>query len=50
VETTLSSLRSGSPAWSRDGVPTTIATKLVAGPDGNLYVSTYGRGIWRTSL
>jgi hypothetical protein len=50
VETTLSSLRSGSPAWSRDAVPTTIATKLVAGPDGKLYVSTYGRGIWRTTL
>jgi len=50
VETTLSSLQSGSPAWSRDAVPTTIATKLVAGPDGNLYVSTFGRGIWRTTL
>lgn len=50
VETTLTSLRTGSPSWSRDAVPTTIATKLVAGPDGNLYASTFGRGIWRTTL
>ena len=50
VETTLSSLQSGTPSWSRDSVPATIATKLVAGPDGNLYASTFGRGIWRTTL
>lgn len=50
VETTLTSLRTGSPSWSRDAVPATIATKLVAGPDGNLYAATYGRGIWRTGL
>ena len=50
VETTLTSLRTGAPSWSRDAVPATIATKLVAGPDGNLYASTYGRGIWRTTL
>jgi hypothetical protein len=50
VETTLSGLESGSPSWSRDAVPTTVATKVVAGPDGKLYVSTYGRGIWRTTL
>ncbi|MFL6163731.1 MAG: WD40/YVTN/BNR-like repeat-containing protein [Jatrophihabitantaceae bacterium] len=50
IETTLASLHSGSPAWSRDAVPTTIATKVVAGPDGKLYVATYGRGIWRTAL
>jgi len=50
VETTQASLQSGTPSWSRDALPTTVATKLVAGPDGNVYVSTYGRGIWRTGL
>jgi hypothetical protein len=50
VETTLTSLRTGTPSWSRDAVPTTVTTQVVAGPDGKLYVSTYGRGIWRTTL
>jgi hypothetical protein len=50
VETTLSQLQSRAPSWSRDAVPDTIATKTVAGPDGNLYVSTFGRGIWRSTL
>lgn len=50
VETTLIGLQSGTPSWSRDAIPNTIATKAVAGPDGKLYVSTFGRGIWRTSL
>ena len=49
VETTLASLRTGSPQWSRDGIPVTIATQAVEGPDGNLYVATYGRGIYRTT-
>ncbi|HJQ00151.1 MAG TPA: hypothetical protein VJ851_00995 [Jatrophihabitans sp.] len=50
VETTLSGLESGSPSWSREALPTTVATQVLAGPDGKLYVSTYGRGIWRTTL
>jgi len=50
VETTLTGLHSGSPSWSREALPTTVATFAVAGPDGKLYVATYGRGIWRTAL
>ncbi|WP_156035466.1 hypothetical protein [Terrabacter tumescens] len=46
---TLSSLRSGAPQWSRDAIPVTIATQALEGPDGNLYVATYGRGIYRTA-
>ena len=49
VETTVASLRTGSPQWSRDAIPVTIATQTVEGPDGNLYVATYGRGIYRTA-
>jgi hypothetical protein len=50
VETTLESLSSGAPQWSRDAIPATIATQAVEGPDGNLYVSTFGRGIYRAAL
>ena len=50
VETTLTGLHSGSPSWSREALPTTVATFVAAGPDGKLYVATYGRGIWRTTL
>ena len=49
VETTLASLRTGSPQWSRDTIPVTIATQAVEGPDGKLYVATYGRGIYITT-
>jgi hypothetical protein len=27
----------------------TVAMDLSLGPDGNIYVATHGRGIWRTS-
>ena len=49
VETTLTSLRTGSPQWSRDAIPVTIATQALEGPDGKLYVATYGRGIYSTT-
>ncbi|NUO91651.1 MAG: glycosyl hydrolase [Dermatophilaceae bacterium] len=49
VETTLASLRTGAPQWSRDAIPVTIATQALEGPDGKLYVATYGRGIYRTA-
>ncbi|WP_330475703.1 WD40/YVTN/BNR-like repeat-containing protein [Terrabacter sp. C0L_2] len=49
VETTMTSLRTGAPQWSRDAIPVTIATQALEGPDGNLYVATYGRGIYRTA-
>jgi hypothetical protein len=41
------------PAWSwfwenlGHGLPTNVTTQLTIGPDGNLYASTHGRGIWR---
>jgi photosystem II stability/assembly factor-like uncharacterized protein len=38
--------------WTRLGgssLPTTVAMDLSLGPDGNIYVATHGRGIWRTS-
>ena len=50
VETTLASLRQGSPSWSREAIPVTVATQAVEGPDGNVYVATYGRGIYRSAL
>ena len=50
VESTLSSLRSGGPQWSKDAIPVTVATQAVEGPDGNVYVATYGRGIYRSAL
>lgn len=50
VETTLSDLRSGSPTWLKDAIPVTVATQALEGPDGNLYIATYGRGIYRTAL
>jgi hypothetical protein len=50
VETTLASLSSGAPQWSRDAIPATIATQALEGPDGNVYVSTFGRGIYRAAL
>jgi len=28
------------------GLPTTVVTDVEAGPDGNLYVASHGRGIW----
>ncbi|MFM6850772.1 MAG: hypothetical protein ACKOVB_16890, partial [Terrabacter sp.] len=49
VETTLTSLRTGAPQWSRDAIPATIATQALEGPDGKLYVATFGRGIYRTT-
>ena len=50
VETTLTSLRSGRPQWSKDAIPVTVATQAVEGPYGNVYVATYGRGIYRSAL
>jgi len=50
VETTLTSLRSGSPQWSKDAIPVTVATQALEGPDGNIYIATYGRGIYRSAL
>jgi hypothetical protein len=40
-----------SPAWQRlgAGLPTTTVMDLHLGPDGNLYVATHGRGLWRIS-
>jgi len=37
--------------WAKLGtnLPTTAVLDLQVGPDGNLYVATHGRGIWRTS-
>jgi hypothetical protein len=38
--------------WSRLGggsLPLTVAMDLTLGPDGNVYVATHGRGIWRIS-
>jgi photosystem II stability/assembly factor-like uncharacterized protein len=40
----------GSTTWSRLGgssLPVTVAMDLTLGPDGNIYVATHGRGIWR---
>ena len=36
--------------WARLGtnLPTTAVLDLQSGPDGNMYVATHGRGIWRT--
>ena len=36
--------------WTRLGgttLPVTVAMDLHLGPDGNIYVGTHGRGIWR---
>ncbi len=42
----------GSKSWSRLGsnLPTTTVTDVELGPDGLLYVSTHGRGLWVTKL
>jgi len=40
----------GKTTWTRLGgstLPVTVAMDLHLGPDGNLYVATHGRGIWR---
>lgn len=50
VETTLASLRTGSPSWLKDSIPVTVATQALEGPDGNVYIATYGRGIYRGAL
>ena len=42
----------GSTQWKRLGggsLPVTVAMDLQLGPDGNIYVATHGRGIWRIS-
>ncbi len=36
-------------AAARRGLPVTVAMDLTLGPDGNVYVATHGRGIWRIS-
>jgi photosystem II stability/assembly factor-like uncharacterized protein len=42
----------GQTVWTRlgSGLPTTTVMDLSVGPDGNLYVGTHGRGIWRIPL
>ena len=42
----------GQTQWTRLGssLPTTTVMDLSVGPDGNLYVGTHGRGIWRIAL
>ena len=42
----------GQTQWTRfgTGLPTTTVMDLSVGPDGNLYVGTHGRGIWRLAL
>jgi hypothetical protein len=42
---------SGSTTWKRlgSGLPVMTAMDLNVGPDGNVYVATHGRGIWRIS-
>ena len=39
----------GATNWQRlgTGLPTTTAMDLNLGPDGNIYVATHGRGLWR---
>jgi ligand-binding sensor domain-containing protein len=39
----------GSTTWQRLGgnLPVTTVMDLTLGPDGNVYVATHGRGIWR---
>lgn len=39
----------GSTTWQRlgSGLPLTVVTDVVVGPDGMYYVSTHGRGIWK---
>jgi hypothetical protein len=42
----------GATQWSRLGgstLPVTVAMDLHVGPDGNIYVATHGRGLWRIS-
>jgi hypothetical protein len=42
----------GATTWTRLGglsLPVTVAMDLSLGPDGQLYVATHGRGIWRTA-
>jgi hypothetical protein len=34
-------------AYASGGLPYTISTDVEIGPDGNTYVATYGRGIWK---
>ncbi|PKW25885.1 WD40/YVTN/BNR-like repeat-containing protein [Phycicoccus duodecadis] len=43
---------SGSKDWSRlgTGLPLTVVMDLEAGPDGNLYAATHGRGIWSIAV
>ena len=43
----------GDTTWSRLGgnsLPVTVAMDLTLGPDGNIYVATHGRGIWRIAV
>jgi hypothetical protein len=49
VETTLTSLKTGSPTWQRTNVPITVVSQVIEGPDANLYAATFGRGIYRTA-
>jgi ligand-binding sensor domain-containing protein len=44
--------QAGQTQWTRlgSGLPTTTVMDLSVGPDGNLYVGTHGRGIWRIAL
>jgi hypothetical protein len=49
VETTTASLTSGATVWARDAIPVTVANQVIEGPDGNVYVATYGRGIYKAA-
>ena len=49
VETTLTSLHSGTPTWLRSNLPITVVSQVIEGPDSNLYAATFGRGIYRTT-
>jgi hypothetical protein len=40
----------GAASGSAGALPLTSAFDIHAGPDGNLYVATHGRGIWSTPL
>ena len=33
----------------RASLPVTVASQVIEGPDGNLYVATFGRGIYKSA-
>ena len=38
--------------WSRlgTGLPNAVVDDLTAGPDGDIYAATHGRGVWRIAF